>query len=328
MKIIIPVAGKGTRLRPHTYVLPKPLIRVAGRPIIDYIIEQIETLEFSEIIFIIGHLGEQIKNYLLKTYSFPMKFVRQQEFHGLGHAIYLSKDEFLSDEPVLIILGDIIFKADLSTIVNSKDNQIGVMISDDPRKFGVVVVDKQGYVENMIEKPENPPSNLAIAGIYFFPSSKKLFNSIEYLMEHNIRTKGEYQLTDAMHYMLKIGEKFKAFHINELYDCGEKETLLNTNKVLLKKQSNSYKVDGSIIIEPVFIGKNCEIKNSIIGPNTSISEGCIIKNAIIKNSIVGLETTIENAILDRSLIGDNSYIMDNSLELNIGPDSELINRQE
>ena len=325
MKVIIPVAGKGTRLRPHTYVLPKPLIRVAGRPIIDYILEQFSKIDFSEVIFIIGHLGEQIKNYLLGKYSFPMKFVKQSHFSGLGHAIYQSKSEFAKDEPVLIVLGDLIFRTKIEGIVLQEHNQIGVMHPDDPRKFGIVITDKNGFVKNMVEKPETPPSNLAIAGIYYFPSSESLFNAIEYLIDNNIKTKGEYQLTDAMHYMLKEGEKFKIFHIDEWYDCGEKESLLKTNEVLLKRMDLQYNLKGNIIIPPVFIGENCEIKNSIIGPNVSISEGAIIKNSIIKNSILGIESTIENAILERSLVGDNSYIMDNSIELNIGPDSELIN---
>ncbi len=325
MKVIIPVAGKGTRLRPHTYVLPKPLIRVAGRPIIDYILEQILKIDFSEIIFIIGHLGEQIKSYLLDKYTFPMKFVKQSHFSGLGHAIHQSKIEFSKNEAVLIVLGDLIFKTTIENIILQKENQIGVMHPDDPRKFGVVIADKNGYVKNMVEKPETALSNLAIAGIYYFPSSENLFNAIEYLIDNNIKTKGEYQLTDAMLYMLKNGEKFKIFHVDEWYDCGEKESLLKTNEVLLKKMDLYYDLKGNIIIPPVFIGKNCEIKNSIIGPNVSISEGAIIRNSIIRNSILGVETTIENAILERSLIGDNSYIMDNSIELNIGPDSELIN---
>lgn len=325
MKVIIPVAGKGTRLRPHTYVLPKPLIRVAGKPIIDYIIEQFINVDFSEVIFIIGYLGEQIKNYMLENYSFPMKFVKQSSFIGLGHAIYQSKEEFTKNEPVLIVLGDIIFKTDIEKVVSSTENQIGVMHPDDPRKFGVVITDNKGYVKNMIEKPENPPSNLAISGIYYFPESDTLFNSLEYIIDNNIRTKGEFQLTDAMHYMLKNGEKFKVFHVDEWYDCGEKETLLETNKILLKKKNLSYEINSNIIIPPVFIGEKCDITNSIIGPNASISEGSIIKNAIIKNSILGKETTIENAILDKSLVGDNSYIIDNSIEVNIGPDSELIN---
>ncbi|MGC8765447.1 MAG: sugar phosphate nucleotidyltransferase [Brevinematia bacterium] len=325
MKIIIPVAGRGTRLRPHTYVLPKPLIRVAGRPIIDYIIEQFTGVDFSEIIFIIGHLGEQIKNYLIDRYSFPMKFVKQQHFSGLGHAIFQSKSEFETDEPVLIVLGDLIFRANIKDITSKDNNQIGVMHPDDPRKFGIVIADKNGYVKNMVEKPETPPSNLAIAGIYYFLSSEGLFNAIEHLINNNIKTKGEYQLTDAMHYMLKNGESFQIYHIDEWFDCGEKESLLKTNEVLLKKMDLDYDLKGNIVIPPVFIGEKCEIRNSIIGPNVSISEGAIIKNSIIKNSIIGIESTIENAILDRSLVGDNSYIMDNSIELNIGPDSELIN---
>jgi len=324
MKIILPIAGKGTRLRPHTHVIPKSLIRVAGKPIIDYIIEQIQNINFSEIIFIIGHLGEEIQNYIFKTYNFKMKFIRQYEFKGLGHAIFHAKDCFENDESVLILLGDIIFTADIGKVVELDENQIGVMEVKDARKFGVVMIDKNGNITNMIEKPENPPTNLAISGIYYFKSSFKLFNAIEYIIKEKILTKNEYQLTDAMKRMMYMGEKFKIFYVPEWYDCGEKDTLLETNKIMLTRYATNDRINGSIILPPVFIGKDCVIENSIIGPYVSVSEGSYVKNSIIKNSILGKETSVENTILDKSLIGDNSILSESSRELNIGPDSEII----
>jgi len=324
MKVIMPIAGKGTRLRPHTHVTPKSLIRVAGKPIIGYIMEQLQNIDFSEIIFIIGHLGDQIRDYLKSTYDFPMRFIRQVDFMGLGHAIIQAKEEFKKDESVLILLGDIIFTADIAGIVSSEHNIIGYMKPDDPRKYGIIMVDKDGFVTNMVEKPDIPPSNLAIAGIYYFTSAYRLFDSIQHIIEEKIKTHDEYQLTDAMKTMMYHGEKFKVFLVPEWYDCGEKSSLLATNKIMLERHATNDKIAGSIIIPPVFIGNDTSIENSIIGPYVSISEGSIVRNAIIKNSILGVETVVENALLESSLIGDNSYLSEVPKEFNIGPDSEII----
>jgi glucose-1-phosphate thymidylyltransferase len=324
MKIIMPIAGKGTRLRPHTHVTPKSLIRVAGKPIISYIIEQVQGIDFSEIIFIIGHLGDQMKGFLRGTYDFPMKFVKQTDYHGLGHAIDHARDEFKEDEPVLILLGDIIFTADIAKIVESETNMLGIMQVEDPRKFGIVMVDKQGYVTNMIEKPDNPASDLAIAGIYYFQSAYQLFDAIKYIMAEKIKTRNEYQLTDAMKRMMYQGHKFKTFNVPEWYDCGEKYSLLDTNRVMLERYATNDKVPGSIIVPPVFIGNDVNIENSIIGPNVSISEGSCVKHCVVRNSILGVETSVENTLLDNSLIGDHSTLSEASRELNIGPDSEII----
>lgn len=323
MKIIIPVAGVGSRLRPHTHVTPKSLIRVAGKPIIDYILSQCLTLNFSEIVFIIGHLGDQIKNFIKTHYSFPMKFVRQTEFKGLGHAIYQARTLFAQDEDVVILLGDIIFNAHLSSIVGAKENMLGVMTVSDPRRFGVVMTDDEGYVTNLIEKPENPLSNIVIGGVYYFKSAYALFEAINYLFEHTITTKNEYQLTDAIKRLMYSGEKVRTFPISDWYDCGEKDALLETNEHLLKQTNLQVRIPGSIIIPPVFIHESVEVKHSIIGPNVSISEGCVIRNAIISHSILGSDATVENAILTRSLIGDNAYFCEAPREMNIGPDSEI-----
>ena len=324
MKIIMPIAGIGTRLRPHTHMIPKSLIRVAGKPIIGYIIEQIESVNFSEMIFIIGYLGDQIKSYLRTTYHFPMKFIRQMEYIGLGHAIDQAKNEFPEDEAVLIVLGDIIFTADIRRIVASPENMIGIMEPEEPRKYGIVTVDDQGYVTDMIEKPENPPCNLAIGGLYYFKSAYNLFESIKFIIDEEIKTRDEYQLTDAMKNMMRQGEKFKIFNMAEWHDCGEKETLLQTNRVMLEKYATNDKIPGSIINPPVFIGHNTRIENSIIGPYVSISDNSCVKNALITNSILGFETIVENTILDSSLVGDNSFLSEAPKEFNVGPDSEII----
>ncbi len=325
MKIIMPVAGKGTRLRPHTHAIPKALIRVAGKPIISHIIEQLLGLNYSEFIFIIGHLGDQIRDYL--EYKYPnvnMKFIRQREYKGLGHAIYQSKSAFKEDEPMLVVLGDIIFSADVVSAAESDYNMVGVMEVEDARKFGIVMVDKNDMVTNMIEKPDNPPTNLAITGLYYFKSAHTLFTSIEYIIQEKIKTRNEYQLTDAMKNMMYGGEKFRIFRVPEWYDCGAKDSLLETNEIMLARYGTNDSVYGSIIVPPVFIGNNVIIENSIIGPNVSVSEDSVIRNSIVKSSILGVGATVENTILERSLIGDYAYLHQASVEFNIGPDSEII----
>ena len=201
---------------------------------------------------------------------------------------------------------------------------LGVMKVDDPKRFGIVMFDDKGYVINMIEKPEKPLTNTAIAGIYFFQSAYRLFDGIQYIINEKIMTRDEYQLTDAMKRMMYQGDKFKVFDVPEWYDCGEKASLLETNKIMLSRYATNDKVRGSIIVPPVFIGNETVIENSIIGPNVSISEGSTVKNSIISNSILGKETIVESTILDGSLIGDNTYLAEKPSEFNIGPDSEMI----
>lgn len=324
MKIIMPIAGKGSRLWPHTHTVPKPLIRVAGKPIIRYILEQLMMLEFTEIIFIIGHLGDQIRDYLQSHYEFPMKFIRQREFKGLGHAIYQSKNSFTEDESAMVVLGDLIFSADLHSVVKSEHNMLGTWTVDEPQKFGIVMEDKERFVTSMIEKPEHPPSNKAIAGLYYFKSAFEVFDAVEYIIREKIMTRGEFQLTDAMKNMMYRGKKFQTFDVLEWYDCGDKETLLKTNEIMLLRHGNAEKIRGSIIIPPVYIGRDANIENSIIGPNVSISEETTIVNSIIRNSIIGKESSVENTILDGSLIGDYAFLSQAALEFNIGSNSEII----
>jgi glucose-1-phosphate thymidylyltransferase len=332
MKAIIPAAGVGTRLRPHTYSIPKILLNVAGKPMISHIIDELITVkELDKIIIIVGHLADKVEDYIRKTYTGKSKvkfeFVQQKEMLGLGHAVYQAKD-FIKSEPVIIILGDTIFEFDLDAFISQKDSSIGVKDVDDPSRFGVVETGKDGFITRMIEKPSGPdvtPSKKAIAGIYLIQNSDNLFKSIDYIIKNNVRTKNEYQLTDALQNMIKSGEKFTVYDVN-WFDCGKPETLLSANKYLLEKNysnKNNTVFPGTLIIPPVAIGVNCEIVNSIIGPDTTIGSGSQIKDSIIKNSTVGDNSTIEASLLEDSIVGNEVNITGNYRRLYIGDSTDI-----
>lgn len=333
MKAVIPAAGVGTRLRPHTYSMPKILLNVAGKPMISYIIDElIEVKGLDTIIIIVGHLGDKVQQYISNRYSkiknVKFEYVEQIEMLGLGHAVYRAKD-YLDDEPVVIVLGDTIFELNLTDFLASKHSSIGVKEVEDPRRFGVVE-SKDGFITRMVEKPANPeisPSRNAIAGLYYIKDSAKLMKAIEYIMKNNVKTKNEFQLTDALQHMLKEGDKMITFEIQNWFDCGKPETLLSTNKYLLEKNycKNKFKVsDTALIIPPVFIGEDCEIQNSIIGPFTSVGDGVKIKDTILNNTIVGEKSTIENSILQDSIIGSESTVLGSFKRMYIGDSTDIV----
>jgi glucose-1-phosphate thymidylyltransferase len=321
MKVIIPVAGMGVRLKPHTYSVPKVLIQVAGKPILSHILDELVKLKVKKLILIVGYMGEKIKEYVEKNYKFSTIYVYQEKREGLGHAIYLSSPYF-ENEPVLIILGDTIFKCDLKKVIEGKYSAIGVKEVENPERFGTVQL-KNKFITNLVEKSKNPPSNLAIVGIYYIKNSQILKNSLEELIKNGIKTAGEYQLTDALQIMVKKGEKISYFKVEGWYDCGKPETLLETNKSLLELNNFRFKVPDSVIINPVFIGKDVVIKNSIIGPYVSIAEKSEIVNSILKNSIIGENTKVENVLLDKSIIGSNAHITGKFDKINLGDSSEI-----
>lgn len=333
MKAVIPAAGVGTRLRPHTYSMPKILLNVAGKPMISYIIDElIEVKGLDTIIIIVGHLGDKVQQYITSRYSkiknIKFEFAEQKEMLGLGHAVYMAKD-YLNEEPVIIVLGDTIFEFNLADFLDSKHSAIGVKQVEDPRRFGVVET-KNGFITRMVEKPASPEvshSRNAIAGLYYIKNAALLMKAIEYIMEHNVMTKNEFQLTDALEQMVKSGEKMVAFEIQNWFDCGKPETLLSTNKYLLKKSHGDEKFnvsDSTLIIPPVFIGVNCEIHNSIIGPFTTVGDGVKIKDTILKNSIVGDNSAIKNSILQDSIIGSEANVTGNLKRLFIGDSTDIV----
>ncbi len=329
MKAIIPVAGAGTRLRPHTYTQPKPLIPVAGKPLIASIIDQlVEEVNITEFVLVVGYLGQKIKAYVQTRYpQLDISFVEQNERLGLGHAIWLAADQYKDTEEILIVLGDTIVEGDLKSFVKQPYSCLGVKKVDDPREFGVAEVDENCFISKVVEKPRIPKSNLALVGLYKISAVDKLLEALEYIIENKIRTIEEYQLTDALMHMIQQGVKFTTFEVNNWYDCGKKDILLTTNSVLLKRQGNAtYNLPlfpNTIIVQPVSIGKNCSIQNSIIGPNVTIGDNSTLNHSIVRNSIIGSYACIEEVVLHKSIIGSDAAIKGLSQSLNIGDNTEI-----
>ena len=306
MKTIIPVAGIGTRLRPHTHTIPKVLIPVAGKPILGHILDKLKSNGLNDIVLITGYKGLKVEEYIKNNYGdLKVDFVIQEEREGLGHAIYLTKEKVKQDEEVFIILGDTIFDADFK-FLNEGYTMMGVQEVEDPRRFGVVEL-KNDFITNFVEKPDEPISNLAIVGIYFIKEANELYKQLTHIINNNIRTKGEFQLTDALQGMLTSGIKMKTFKVSGWYDCGKPETLLNTNKILLDIESKERKIPEVTIISPCYIPETATISDSIIGPYVSVGENVIIENSIIKNSILNNNSEVKDILLDNSLICENAY---------------------
>ncbi|MCC6514765.1 MAG: glucose-1-phosphate thymidylyltransferase [Chitinophagales bacterium] len=328
MIAIIPVAGAGTNLRPHTYTQPKSLIPVAGKPILGFIIDQLLENGVKEFVFVIGYLGEKIKDYVSLNYpNIQKKYVVQEVREGLGHAIWLTKDVIPKKSEVLIVLGDTIIDVDWKKFMQIKTSVLGVKKVTDPRKFGVVAADANGKIMQVVEKPSIPKSNMALVGLYKIKEYDTLIKSIDHNIKHNIRSNNEFYLTDALQEMIHRGVKLESFKVDNWYDCGQKEILLKTNALLLSKRKKvaTYKknLHNCIIIEPIHIGKNSVIKNSIIGPNVTIGDNATIYDSIIRDSIIGSYTKLNDVVLFNSLIGSDSVIWGSSQSLNIGDNTEL-----
>jgi len=321
MRAIIPVAGFGSRLRPHTFTVPKVLLNVAGKPIIGHILDKIIEDGFTEATIIVGYLGEKVREYVQSHYTIHVDFVEQAEAKGLAHAIYLAKDT-IDHEPILIILGDTIFDVNLKPVLKEKHTAIGVKEVPDPRRFGVVEL-KDGFAKHLIEKPEQPTSNLAIVGLYWIRNPKLLIESIDQLFKKNQLTKGEFQLTDALELMLKQGEKIKTFAVDGWYDCGKPETLLATNRHLLEKMERSVHIKDVVVIPPVYVAKTATILHSVIGPFATIADRATVTDSIIRNSIVSEDAQVHKAVLEDSLVGVNALVEGTFNRINIGDSSEI-----
>jgi glucose-1-phosphate thymidylyltransferase len=327
MKAVIPVAGIGTRLRPHTHTQPKSLIPVAGKPILAHIVDQLVEAGINEFIFIIGYLGDKIEEYITTNYpNIQSQFVIQTTGKGTGHAIWLAKDAIANNE-ILIVFGDTICELNWQELLNSEQSILGVKKVEDPRQFGVAETDSNGIITRLVEKPTIPKSNLALVGIYKIKETKELMECIHYNIQNNIKTHNEFHLTDAMMCMVAKGTTFKTYNVNLWFDCGKKDILLQTNELLLKRGLNKdfreSNLNNSIIIEPVFIGKNCKISNSIIGPNVSIGENASIDYSIIKESIIGPFAELKNAVLSQSLIGNDASLHGTFHSMNLGDSAEI-----
>lgn len=326
MKAIIPVAGAGTKLRPHTYTQPKALIPLAGKTILSIIVDQLRDAGINEFVFIIGYLGEKIQGYVNNKYpELTCHFVTQNDRQGIGHAVDLTKDIVGTDEAI-IILGDTIAEYDLKEVLDSPYSMLGVKKVDDPRNFGVAEIDEEGFVSRVVEKPAIPKSNMALVGIYKIKETHFLFSCLHQI----INSDGDYQdynLTDALECMIQQGAKFQSFKVSNWFDCGKKETLLESSAILLKKfggnVSEQHNFQNTIIIPPVSIGKGCVIKNSVIGPNVAVGENTTINHGIIKDSIIGAYSNLYEIVLNNSLIGNDAEVKGVSRNLNIGDNTAI-----
>lgn len=319
MKAIIPAAGIGKRLQPLTLTRPKILITVAGKPIIGHILDKLIQSGIDEITLIIGYMGEQVVDYVENNYSVRVNFVEQKERKGLGHAVEMGLDE--REEPVLIVLGDTILDLNFKHFIQSKLNIIGVMEVDDIRRFGIVEMEND-RVLRLVEKPEHSHSNLAIAGIYLLQNEYLLKKAIRHIIENNITTKGEYQLTDALQILLNWKEEMTVEMVRACYDCGTREALLETNRHLLSQQIHQpCSFPNTSIIPPVYIHPEAAIKDSVIGPYVSIASGVIIERAILEDTIVDEKSSVQKAVLKDSLIGGGTTVIGKEHRIDAGDHS-------
>jgi glucose-1-phosphate thymidylyltransferase len=321
MKAIIPAAGEGTRLRPHTHTIPKVLVGVAGKPILGHILDALVQVGVDEVVLVLGHFGDQVARYVEQSYSLKVHPVAQEERLGLGHAVYLTRD-YIDDNPFLIVYGDTIFDADLSQIVGRSTTHIGVKEVEDPRRFGVVTLEGN-RITKFVEKPREPISRLAIVGVNYVVNGRRLFESLRRLIESGHKTAQEYQLTDALQLMLEGGEVLHAFPVEGWFDCGKPETLLETNHHLLEKVSHFRRRRGSIFVPPVFVADSAKILNSIVGPDVSIDDEARVESAIVRNSIVSRKATVSNVVLSGSIIGVSAVVDGPTTRLNVGDSSEV-----
>jgi glucose-1-phosphate thymidylyltransferase len=322
MRAIIPVAGFGKRLKPHTYSLPKVLLNVGGKPIIGHIIDRLIEEKIFKATFIIGYLGEQIVEYVKAQYpQIQADYIEQKEVLGLGHAIHMAAPTFDEDE-LFIILGDTIFDVDLKEVFKNKKTTLGVKVVDDPRRFGVAVIEN-GKITRLVEKPETPVSNLALVGLYYIANKKLLIECLDELFTKDIKTKNEFQLTDALQLMIEKGEDIGVFPVDGWYDCGKPETLLSTNRFLLMKENLHYKFDDVTVVEPVYIDVTAKVKNSVIGPYTTIASNCEVNDSIIRNSIISPGAEVKRAMLENSIIGSDAVVKGNYKRINTGDSSEI-----
>jgi glucose-1-phosphate thymidylyltransferase len=325
MKVVIPLAGKGTRLRPHTHITPKPMLKIAGKPVIDYVMEDLERLgDVEQVVYITGHLKDKVEAYARKKYPFDAVFIEQKVQDGTAGAVALARQYI--DQPVFIIFVDTIFDADLSVVKHTDaDGIIWVKTVDDYQRFGVVVSDSDGNMTKIVEKPSTPVSKRANIGLYYIKNWKLLFEGIEHTLEQP-KNKGEYYLTDAFQYMIDHGAKIKVIDVEGWYDAGETGTLLDTNRTMLEKgraRKPKSIPAGVRIVDPVYIEDDVTLSAATIGPNVSISAGSKVDRSELKNTIVGAGTTVTNSTLDGSLIGDAAVVDGVRGHINIGDHSTV-----
>jgi len=323
MQVIIPLAGKGTRLRPHTHLVPKPMLKVAGRPVMDWVMDKLQGLEVSELIYITGHLKEQVEVYTRANYKYPSRFIEQKVQDGTAGAVNLARPYV--KEPVLIVFVDTVFEADL-TLINrtSADGIIWAKEVEDYQRFGVVVTDKDGYMTKIVEKPSTPISKLANIGLYYIKDTEALWRGIDQVLA-SPTNKGEYYLTDAFQHMIEHGRKILTAEVGGWYDCGKLDTLLETNEILLRKgHARRREFPGVTIHDPVLIQDGVTIEKSVIGPNVTLEAGTKVVNSSLSHTIIGQKCTITGTTLHHSMLGDRVAVSGFKGTTTLGDDCEVV----
>ncbi|MGN6697233.1 MAG: sugar phosphate nucleotidyltransferase [Thermomicrobiales bacterium] len=329
MKIILPMAGYGTRLRPHTWSVPKPLVPLAGKAMIDHIFDRLLPLKPEEIICIVGYLGDQIEGHVQRHYAVATRFVEQPEMRGQADAIARTRD--LVDGDALIIFADTIFEADFTPLRTLRDHGIDGAIYvkevDDPRRFGVAVLDDKEIAVRLVEKPEEPVSNLALAGLYYFTDMAPLYDAIDTLVGSGKALKGEYYLADAIQIMIARGARLQALTIPVWEDCGKPAELLHTNRYLLSKMEqdgqlpNSRTLPDSIVIQPSWVDPTAAVTRSVIGPYVSVGAGAKLTGVVIEDSIVGEDADLAHMTLASSILSTGAMIEGMVQRFNLGAGS-------
>jgi glucose-1-phosphate thymidylyltransferase len=299
---------------------PKVLLQVAGKPIIGHIMDRLLPAEPSEVCVVVGAQGDQIRTYLEGSYDCRFSFVTQDDPRGLGDAVYRARPRF-KDEAALIVLGDTIVDLDMREMVGT-DNLLAVKAVPDPRRFGIVEAEG-GEVRRLVEKPEQPRSNLAIVGVYFICDAQRLFRAVERLTAEQRTTRGEYQLTDALELLLEDGVKMRTRSIEHWLDCGTREALIETNRHLLSRNGYCRPRPDTVILPPVFVHDAATIEHSVIGPNVSVGPDAEIRGSVIRDSIINARVLVENSLLEGSILGEDSVVRDSPRRLNLGGFSEL-----
>lgn len=333
MKAIIPAAGRGTRLYPHTHTKPKAMVRLAGQPILGHILSNLAETKIEEVVIVVGgEMQAQIVEYARTTYGdrFDLSFVEQASPEGLGHSVYQAH-EAVGDQPVLIALGDMLFESGYQQFLaayedlDAPDGAIGITPVDEPRHYGVVEVEDDRIVD-MVEKPDDPPSNLGISGVYIVDDTALLFDVLETMIANDDRGAGdEFQLTDALKQIVLRGDELYTFGVEEWYDCGRPETLLEANRVLLSQIDTDAPadVDTSVFVPPVDIGEGADVTRSVVGPHVSVADGAEITDSLVRDSIVGQDTAVEGANISRSILGDNAVVHGKPTHLDVGDNSNV-----
>ncbi|MEW6568090.1 MAG: sugar phosphate nucleotidyltransferase [Chloroflexota bacterium] len=328
MKIVIPMAGYGTRLRPHTWSKPKPMVSVAGKPVLGHVLDTFSRLpSIDEVIFIVGYLGEQVETYVSRTYPhLSACYIEQRDLLGQSHALWLARERLQG--PMLMVFVDTLIETDFSALADEPNDAVAwVKAVPDPRRFGVAEVGENGLVRRLVEKPQDASNNLAVVGVYYFSEALRLIEAIESQMKRQIQLKGEFFLADAINILLERGLKMRVQPVEVWQDCGKPETLLETNRYLLDhsrdNSATASRREGMVVVPPVYIDPTAEVESSVIGPHVSIGPGCVIRRSLIRDSIVDAGSYILDTSLSASLIGREARVVGRARSLNVGDSSEI-----